>query len=268
MDMYRTLAPRRAEFTFFSSKHWIFTKRLHVEHEISPQKFQRTVNKRSDTVAREIFEHCLGYYLSGNVPNIFVCDKSNDEIISLNDIYVENLSQSIMSEELNLDNQSFKLVHVRLRKVNIDPKIYYCVNQRSVRSLNLSGKIPGLFKSLKDEFGVFYYACYVTSSFLDERLYPDRTGFDIRKEEFDNDTIFQDQIVDISLGDIDAKILQKIEIYLAPYLEESRQKSYNRIVDFIETKAPHYRPLLNRMSKERLYLSTNAVIPLALAMGI
>lgn len=43
MDMDSTLAPGRAEFTFFSSKHRTFTKRLHGEHEISPNRFQRTV---------------------------------------------------------------------------------------------------------------------------------------------------------------------------------------------------------------------------------
>lgn len=43
MDMDSTLAPGKAEFTFFSSKHRTFTKRLHGEHEISPNRFQRTV---------------------------------------------------------------------------------------------------------------------------------------------------------------------------------------------------------------------------------
>lgn len=217
------------------------------------EKFQKSLNKRINTIAREIFEHCLGYYLVGKgVPNILI--KDGDNCISLNDIYAENLSNSIKTEEIEIKNQIFRLVHVRLRTISIDPKVYYCVNQRSVRPLNLATRIAGLFNSLEDEFGTFHYACYVTSPFLDERLYSDRTGFDIQKEDEEN--IFQEQ--NLSFATIDFNILQRIEAYLEPCLEKSRGESYNRVVKFIENKAPHYRPLLKRIPKERLYLSISS----------
>lgn len=212
-------------------------------------KFKKYINKKIETIAREIFEHCIGYYLDSEIiPSITIQDKNG--IISLNDIYDQNLSNSLFIEILDIKGQKFRLAHARLRKASISPKIYYCVNQRSVRNIDLTKRITGFFGNFEDEHGVFHYACYVTSTFFDENLRSERTEFDIAER---NEGIFQD--LDLSFEEIDRDIIKNIEQHLAPYLEKSREISYQRTIEFINYKAPHYRPILKRMQKKNLYLS-------------
>ena len=150
-----------------------------------------------------------------------------------------------------LREQPFELTHIKLRRTDLVPAIHYCVSYRQVKKVGLKDRIAGLFGKLPDpEGGDFHYLCHVTSPFLDEHIRSERVGFDIAEEQ---DGIFQD--VELSFKEIDSAIIEQVERYLEPYLEVSREAGYKRITDFVEHRAPQYRPLLKRMRKEKLCLS-------------
>lgn len=216
------------------------------------ESFQKKTPKKLVTLAEEIFEHCLGYYIRPEgAPNIKIFDQ--DESIFLNEIYDQNLSTSISADSVEVKWQVFDIAHVRLRRTALPPKVHYCVAQRSVQALDLKKMITGLFGKLEDEEGVFYYVCYVTSPFLNERAHSERAGFDIAEEQ---SGLFHD--VEISFKEIDAAIVEKVEMYLNPYLETSREESFERISRLVDNELPSYRPILKNMDKKNICFPPSA----------
>ena len=212
--------------------------------------YRKSVPKGAEAIAQALFEHCLWYYLRpGSAPHIVIYDE--DKIVALDDIYEQNMLTSMETNNIVLREQPFELTHIKLRRTDLVPAIHYCVSHRQVKKVGLKDRIAGLFGKLPDpEGGDFHYLCHVTSPFLDEHIRSERVGFDIAEEQ---DGIFQG--VELSFKEIDSAIIEQVERYLEPYLEVSREAGYKRITDFVEHRAPQYRPLLKRMRKEKLCLS-------------
>jgi len=125
--------------------------------------------------------------------------------------------------------------------------IALCAASRLVKEEKLVGKIPGLYGKLEDGSDQFVYLCYVTSDFLDEAVRAERTGFDISEE---SDELFADN--EISLSDIRDAVTKKAAVHLAEYLVKNMAKSKKRVETFVSKKAPRYRPILPRISDDKL----------------
>ena len=216
------------------------------------EKYRKAIPKKSDTIARDIFEHCIGYFLRPEgAPNIIVQDKKDS--VSLQDIYAENLLSSLITEKVELKGQPFEITHVRFRKCALTPKVHFCAAQRSVRTLDLEKKIAGFFGKLEDGHGEFNYVCYVTSPFLEDNLLSERMEFGISEEK---EGLFQD--TELSFEEIDAAVLGKVEQHLFSCLEASREECLQRVYRLVETELPQYRSILKNAKKEELYFKPSA----------
>lgn len=129
--------------------------------------FQREAPKTAESIAREIFEHCIWYFLRpGGAPDITVVD---GEVISINKLMDEFVFSELATATIEVKGKKFDMVNLCLKSStrNLAPRLYWCAASRVVMEDNLTGKLPGLYGRLKDEEGVeFTYVCYLSSDYL------------------------------------------------------------------------------------------------------
>lgn len=210
------------------------------------KSFQQYAPKGVDAIAREIFEHCIWYFLRpGGAPVVVVAD--DDEAVSLADLMDEFVDSAMSSSTIEVKGQRFDMLNLRLKpsaRTSV-PRIHWCAASRVVIEENLSGKVPGLHGRLKaGESGEFVYACYLTSDFLDERVRSDRTAFDIA-DHFDGELL----IDDLALEDIRVAVFNEIGKILKEPLDSARTQGKQRVHDFVSTRAPRYRPVLAKIEE-------------------
>lgn len=210
-------------------------------------RYRDYARKTPKAIADSIFEHCLWYFIrEGGAPLIKLID--DVEVISLNDVYDAHMHSSAISEIILIKEQSFDLIHVRLRSNSMSAHaIAFCADNRLVTEEKLSGKLPGLHGRLTDAAGEFIYSCYVSSAFLDECARPERTGFEIVDSV---EGLLADQ--EIGLNDIRDAVVERAKVQLAEHLEENLRRSKEKVSRFVSTKAPRYRPILARIPETEL----------------
>jgi hypothetical protein len=210
------------------------------------KSFQQHAPKGVDAIAREVFEHCIWYFLRpGGAPVVTVAD--DEESLSLADLMDEFVASAMSSSTIEVKGQRFDMLNLRLKATarNSVPRLHWCAASRVVIEENLSGKVPGLHGKLKDQTsGEFAYACYLTSDFLDERVRSDRTAFDI------SDRLPGEALVDdLSLDDIRDAVLEEVGKILKEPLESAREQGKQRVHDFVTKRAPRYRPVLAKIEE-------------------
>lgn len=210
------------------------------------EKYQQGTLKKADSIASSLVEHCLWYFIrSGGAPEIKIIDA--DETIILSDIYDTYMLDST-PEIIQVGNYRFELTHARLQTHSSQTHVVsYCAANRLVQENSLKGQIPGLFGRIRDHDNDinFVYACYVSSSYLDDNVRAERDGFDIDKD-------IDGFLSDISLSTINSSVTKSISSYLEKYLTENKKLGRKRTEDFISRNAPRYRPILSRISDDKL----------------
>lgn len=182
----------------------------------------------------------------GGAPKIKVVD--HDGAILLDDVYEDCMYSSAQRQSLTIKGQPFELTHLKLKaSTPRDPFIAWCAAGRVVKEEGIIGKVSGLHGRISDDEGDFLYACYMTSPFLDQNVRPERIGFDI--EEISDDLF---AATELSLTDIRTAVLESSKEFLAKYLQESRAAGRERVEKFVAQRAPRYRPILARISEEKL----------------
>ena len=178
-------------------------------------------------------------------------DDNDNEHISLDDVYEEQMLSRATRESISLKDNEFQLIHIKLSASSTrNHSIAYCAANRLVTKENIKSKIPGLYGSLHDEIGDFVYECYVSSPLLDEHVRAERTGFDIEEEPLE---LFASTMV--SKREIREAVIDCAAKYLSSYLEDQRRLGKERVTSFIANKAPRYRPILNRIPEEQLFIN-------------
>jgi hypothetical protein len=207
------------------------------------EPFQKSAPKTAEAVAREIFEHCIWYFLRpGGAPEVTVVD---DEAISLNKLMEEFVYSELSPTTITVKGTKFDMVNLCLKSLtrNTTPRLHWCASSRVVLEENLTGRIAGLYGRLKDDSAAeFTYVCYLSSDFLDAHVRADRTDFDI--EDRLAGTTLDD---DITLDDIRGAVFEEVEKLLAKPLSSARKEGRTRVNDFVSNKAPRYRPVLSRL---------------------
>lgn len=205
--------------------------------------YQQSAAKSTEAIAREIFEHCIWYFLrDGGAPNVIVTD--GDESLSLKE-FVEELGHSETTASFELNGQTFEMLNLRLKSSarNATPRLHWCAANRVVKDESLAGKLPGLYSRMKDDTSAeFTYVCYLSSPYLNDHVRADRTDFDL-PERMAGDPLLDEP----TLEDIRAGVLREASKSLAEPLASAKVASKERIHHFVSTKGPKYRPLINRI---------------------
>lgn len=211
------------------------------------KRFREPAPKTAKVIARNLFEHCLWYFVRpGGAPSIVIVD--NDETIDLNNVYDEHMVAGATTESIEVKGSKFDLIHIKLSASSArGHNIAFCAANRLVIQESLKGKIPGLFGTLRDDDTAFLYECYVCSPLLDERVRSERTSFDIEEEPLEMFTSGE-----VSQREIREAVIERATAFLSDYLKEKHRLSKERVENFVSRKAPRYRPILARIPEEQL----------------
>ena len=165
-------------------------------------EYRESSRKQPDAIARQLLEHCLWYFIRpGGAPRIELHDEGQS--LLLDEVYEKHMHTSASSEAVHVKEWEFNLVHVKLRANSLATHtLSWCADNRLVSEEKLAGKVPGLHGRLSDEGGQFVYSCYVSSTFLNERARPERTGFDIVDKA---DGLFAETELDETATAVDAQ---------------------------------------------------------------
>lgn len=207
--------------------------------------------KTIQAIAHNLLEHCLWYFIrKGGVPQITIED---GETILMDHEFDSYMLAASDSTTFQIKSNSFSITHVKL-KVNSQNKhsVIYSASDRVVKEEPLVGKIPGLFGVLNDGEDNFCYKGFISSEYLTERVTPERHGFNISETV---NGFFKDE--DVSFEDIRNEVLAQILVYLEEYLKKNTEEGKKRVVDFVNQKAPRYRPILNRIKEEDQIVDPN-----------
>ena len=202
--------------------------------------FRELVPKKAATIARHILEHCLEYFVLGNVPTILVFDEEGTEPINLDDLYDDLVAENSPSTFV-VDGIEFSIVHFLLNATSgLSHHLCYCANRRVVlRDDRIRYKIPNLAPVIRSDESQteLVYAGYVSSAFLDERVNQQRTNFNISAN---GRGLFQEP----GLADIEEAALRETRTILEQYTNHVKVEKEERIREFVIKKAPEYRHIL------------------------
>jgi hypothetical protein len=209
------------------------------------KSYQQSAAKTVEAIAREVFEHCIWYFLRpGGAPDVIVSD-DDGESISLRELLDDSGYSETTRATLEIKGEKFDLLGLRLKSSarNSSPRLHWCAANRVVKDESIAGKVPGLYGRLKDGTSTeFTYVCYLSSKFLDAHVRSDRTEFDL-PERVPGDALIDEP----SLDDIKKDVFAEIARSLAEPLASAQQAGLERMHQYVSTKAPKYRPLINRI---------------------
>jgi len=215
------------------------------------QKYIQFIPKANEAISHCLLEHCLWYFLrDGGVPKITIED---DDIISLDNEFESYMLNASDRETFLIKSNEFEITHVKLKTSTKNKHtIIFSAADRVVTEESLSGKIPGLFGVLNDGENIFCYMCFVSSSYLTDKVTPERLGFNISETV---EGLFQNE--EISFNEIRSAVVEKVKNYLAEFLEQNKEVGKKKVTDFVAQKAPRYRPILNRLSDDEKIVDPN-----------
>lgn len=218
--------------------------------------YQQNSRKKASTIARDLLEHCLWYFVrEGGAPDIRILD-SDDEDINLNDMFEDYMRSSSEVDQATVRGKTFDIIHLKLKAgVKSAPTLNWCAAKRVVIEESISGKVSGLHGPLVDGEGEFTYAGYLTSAFLDEHVRAERTDFDLEEKAPSASAGDESEVqepafeVEPSRAEIRDAVLERVENYLSDSLNAAREKVRERVELFVAQKAPRYQPVLQRIDE-------------------
>lgn len=207
------------------------------------KNYSKYLRKTAGAISRDLLEHCLWYFIrNGGAPEIFIDDLGDR--ISLQKEYDSLMINASDRTSFIIKTRTFEITHVKLKSsLQNKHSIIYSAADRVVKEDSLQGKIPGLFGFLNDGSENFAYMCFLTSDYLTEKVTPERVGFNINETV---EGLFADE--EITFTEIRENALKIITEYLDQYLTDNKLIGIKRLTDFIDSKAPRYRPILGRLT--------------------
>lgn len=180
------LKTRAFEFSFVVngtlSKNYegVFPLQQHTRVRLSSFKenYASVAPKTVQAIAQRIFEHHLEYFILGNAPQIEVVDKYTNEVVSLQRLYTEQVTES-KRQDFSIGDESFQLTHFLLKSgMGINHKLNLCASYRVVEEQKLDKLIPDLSAPipLDEDAPRAIYSGYVSGQYLDRIVNSTRTG--------------------------------------------------------------------------------------------
>lgn len=204
--------------------------------------YRTRLPKNLDNIASEIIEHSLIYFLEGKIKSFKLlgdCGESIDLLV----VFETTYSHEIEQKEFSIGSNQFKAHFFKNYKITKQKnhKVFFCADSRSVRGYTLKEyeeNVPPIFEDIN---GLkFNYSIYVTSSYLDQYVNQERTGFRIAEK------------VDLCDEDADSPAINTIIIELMlygrtvfePFLEPMYAKHKEMIERYVNHAGYEYRHII------------------------
>ena len=106
--------------------------------------YQQSAAKTVEAIAREVFEHCIWYFLRpAGAPDVVVSD--DEESVSLRELLDDSGYSESTRALIDVKGEKFDLLGLRLKSSarNSDPRLHWCAANRVVRPRALAARCPG-----------------------------------------------------------------------------------------------------------------------------
>jgi anti-sigma regulatory factor (Ser/Thr protein kinase) len=205
--------------------------------DVKPE-YEKGLPHSAETIARKIVEHCLEHFVLGSAPEIFVHDSDSPEVHSLYELFEEQIKVTSTVSSFQVGGRHFNLHNLRVSpSYQNTHKLHFCANNRSVTTENLTGRIPNLVGSLKDEQSrPFMYAGYVSGQYLNDAVNSERTDFVVPDEDSVAGPPGWNSILD--------QTIKTALAFVESYTSSVKAAKEKQITEFVNFKAPQYRPLV------------------------
>ena len=207
------------------------------------EKYQAECPKNGKTIAERIIEHCLGYLLNGDCPDLCLLDDDEEVTIDLKHLYQTEVQPQSRQLTVKCRDIDFLVTHLRVFAGEFSQHtIHLCANGRDVEHLTLAAYIPYVPAKFKAADGkLFVYKAYVCSPFLDQRVNAERSAFNFaRKGELQS----QHEPTDDEIAKV---VVEAAAIELSPLLTEVEEKIKARIETLVGSRFPEYRAILKHV---------------------
>jgi len=194
-----------------------------------------------ETISQEIMQHCLVYYLCGELPLIRIVDEEYDKTEVINELF-KRVSKE--NERIFLvGDQSFKAYITKSPKEGNrrNHYVYFCANSRVVGLPKNIGKFYNLFNYPLNQKGLLYFLdVYIVSDYLNKYVYKVRNGFAIPQEK--ENKLFEYSEL-ISFEEIEDELVKILEQEYESHVKDTKERSLNELQNYIAEKAPRYTSL-------------------------
>ncbi len=204
--------------------------------------YQQYMPKTAKIVAQRLLQHCLGFFIYGDVPRITVTDGSEE--ISLNDYFDQFIKGNIDLRQIQIRKALVELSIIKYQTTSESAhEVFYCANRRDVRSERIGDTIPLLGQRLTHDGQEFVFLVYVSGSTLDELVNQERTGFDFPVSDPDGQEALNFS-ESFTFEELRAAVMKDVQQAAEPFLATIRAAHRQRLTDIINEKAPEYRHVL------------------------
>lgn len=220
--------------------------------------YRSAVPKGTDMIAQRLLEHCLSFFLSGDVPQISVEDEAGERF-NLNYIFQSQIRDQVEPIDFKVFGNPFTLFLIKYRTVSDQGHfISYCAHGREVRRDPLASHIPLLCVRLLEGSHEFVFLGYVIGKFLDEGVNQERTDFTFEyvPEEAPEQNALEFEGV-MGLKHIRIELLKIVKAKAEPFLVKVREQHIDRIRAVVNTEAPEYKHILKFSAGELDKISPN-----------
>jgi hypothetical protein len=209
------------------------------------EPYRNRLPKTLDAIASEIIEHCLIYFLEGQIKSFKLQDNLGEEVDLLL-LFNTTYSHEILKKEFSIGTNTFKAHFFKNVKTSKQKnhKVFFCADSRSVKGYTLKEYQDNIPPQFEDIDGTkFNYSIYVTSTYLDQYVNQERTGFRITEK----DDLFDEDCPAINTIIIELMVFG--EDIFEPYLEPMYIKHREMIESYVNHNGYEYRHILkNRPS--------------------
>lgn len=201
------------------------------------EEYREEAPRTHDAIARNILEHCLEHFVLGLAPEIYVHDEVAPEVIELTELFESDVTYTSGARQFTVRGQTLYIHNLQVRPSQQNShKLFFCANQRSVQSEMLTGRVPNLAGKLEDaDHRPFFYAGYVHGEYLDKNATGERVAFSLPENN---------NVLNLPTWEevLKAAVEQATE-FLQPHTETLRTAKEEQIREFVQAKAPQYRPV-------------------------
>jgi len=204
-------------------------------------------------LARRICEHFILILMDEGCPSIDIIDGRTR--VSVNQVFRDTFDANSRSEQFFIKDQKFFVSSFRIREPRSSRnRIVYCANKRSVITEPLDKYLPNFSGRLTDLDGSsFVYVAVVTGGYLDERVNPARTDFNLSDQDAED---IEDEVSSISLfeneirrSEIRNATLDFVQRDLSQVISDINETKIIKVKEYIESDAPHYKILYGKIGQ-------------------
>lgn len=214
--------------------------------------YVKAIPAKAETIAMRLLEHCVWHFVRDQgCPEIIVEDEFDS--INLTSLYDEHITTIADYDSFTINNYVFELTHIKFRASHEKKhQLSYCAAGRLVKEENLENQVSGLYGVLTDDKGEFFYNCYITSTYLDEKVRAERTSFDIAEKPYE---LLKN--AEVSFQQIRSQSVEKSKAYLSEFLEMKKKEAIEHTTKYIQQKAPRYKMLSKYFDEDALIIDPN-----------